>query len=189
MHIFSSNLVLVYATFAGSMVRIDTTLLGFDNSKWERGSRSYVFKLEGKYPRFTRTIDYSCWYVAGELLSTHVLYPLMFSLCSSLSKWCSPQQIWRHVGLQLHVGVFLCHNVLVFNIHGVVWITSVHCSWPSHKTSCCKSPVYFNSFLFSISAAILHDLFPLCLTSNSLSRFKSARIINKTLVFFLDEIY
>ncbi|XP_067935023.1 ankyrin repeat domain-containing protein 13B-like [Watersipora subatra] len=30
----------------GSMVRIDTTLLGFDNTKWERGSRSYVFKAE-----------------------------------------------------------------------------------------------------------------------------------------------
>lgn len=29
---------------SGSKVRIDTTLLGFDNMNWERGSRSYIFK-------------------------------------------------------------------------------------------------------------------------------------------------
>ncbi|XP_035216367.1 ankyrin repeat domain-containing protein 13D-like [Stegodyphus dumicola] len=29
---------------SGSNVRIDTTLLGFDQSNWQRGSRSYVFK-------------------------------------------------------------------------------------------------------------------------------------------------
>ncbi|XP_076452626.1 ankyrin repeat domain-containing protein 13D-like [Babylonia areolata] len=29
---------------SGSSVRIDTTLLGFDNMSWQRGSRSYVFK-------------------------------------------------------------------------------------------------------------------------------------------------
>ncbi|XP_069136518.1 ankyrin repeat domain-containing protein 13D-like [Argopecten irradians] len=29
---------------SGSNVRIDTTLLGFDNMSWERGSRSYIFK-------------------------------------------------------------------------------------------------------------------------------------------------
>lgn len=29
---------------SGSNVRIDTTLLGFDNMNWERGSRSYIFK-------------------------------------------------------------------------------------------------------------------------------------------------
>lgn len=29
---------------SGSSVRIDTTLLGFDQSSWQRGSRSYVFK-------------------------------------------------------------------------------------------------------------------------------------------------
>uniref|UniRef100_U5EZR6 Putative ankyrin repeat protein n=1 Tax=Corethrella appendiculata TaxID=1370023 RepID=U5EZR6_9DIPT len=28
----------------GSNVRIDTTLLGFDNTKWQRGNRSYIFK-------------------------------------------------------------------------------------------------------------------------------------------------
>lgn len=32
---------------SGSNVRIDTTLLGFDNTSWQRGSRSYVFKGEG----------------------------------------------------------------------------------------------------------------------------------------------
>ena len=29
---------------SGSRVRIDTTLLGFDNMSWRRGNRSYVFK-------------------------------------------------------------------------------------------------------------------------------------------------
>lgn len=28
----------------GSFVRIDTTLIGFDNTSWQRGSRSYLFK-------------------------------------------------------------------------------------------------------------------------------------------------
>lgn len=32
---------------SGSSVRIDTTLLGFDNTSWQRGSRSYVFKGSG----------------------------------------------------------------------------------------------------------------------------------------------
>ncbi|KAL4223353.1 Ankyrin repeat domain-containing protein 13D [Mactra antiquata] len=32
---------------SGANVRIDTTLLGFDNTSWQRGSRSYVFKGSG----------------------------------------------------------------------------------------------------------------------------------------------
>ncbi|WAR03571.1 AN13D-like protein [Mya arenaria] len=32
---------------SGSNVRIDTTLLGFDNTSWQRGRRSYVFKGTG----------------------------------------------------------------------------------------------------------------------------------------------
>ncbi|XP_067684865.1 ankyrin repeat domain-containing protein 13D-like isoform X1 [Haliotis asinina] len=32
---------------SGSNVRIDTTLLGFDNMNWQRGSRSYIFKGGG----------------------------------------------------------------------------------------------------------------------------------------------
>lgn len=42
---------------SGSMVRIDTTLLGFDGGKWERGSRTYVFKAEGKYSISCVTAD------------------------------------------------------------------------------------------------------------------------------------
>ena len=33
----------------GSNVRIDTTLLGFEQSSWQRGNKSYVFKAEGQY--------------------------------------------------------------------------------------------------------------------------------------------
>lgn len=32
----------------GSNVRIDTTLLGFDHTTWQRGDRSYIFKGQGK---------------------------------------------------------------------------------------------------------------------------------------------
>ncbi|XP_064612137.1 ankyrin repeat domain-containing protein 13B-like isoform X2 [Liolophura sinensis] len=32
---------------SGSAVRIDTTLLGFDNMKWQRGKRSYIFQGSG----------------------------------------------------------------------------------------------------------------------------------------------
>lgn len=32
----------------GSNVRIDTTLLGFDHTTWQRGNRTYIFKGDGK---------------------------------------------------------------------------------------------------------------------------------------------
>lgn len=32
----------------GSNVRIDTTLLGFDHTSWQRGDRSYIFKGQGE---------------------------------------------------------------------------------------------------------------------------------------------
>jgi len=32
----------------GANVRIDTTLLGFDNNTWQRGNRSYIFKGASK---------------------------------------------------------------------------------------------------------------------------------------------
>lgn len=32
----------------GSNVRIDTTLLGFDQANWQRGNRSYIFKGQSK---------------------------------------------------------------------------------------------------------------------------------------------
>jgi len=34
--------------FAGANVRADTTLIGFDQNDWQRGSRSYIFKGGGK---------------------------------------------------------------------------------------------------------------------------------------------
>lgn len=33
----------------GSNVRIDTTLLGFDHTTWQRGNRTYIFKGDGKF--------------------------------------------------------------------------------------------------------------------------------------------
>lgn len=39
----------VYKVFKrGSNVRIDTTLLGFDHTTWQRGNRSYIFKGDGE---------------------------------------------------------------------------------------------------------------------------------------------
>lgn len=32
---------------SGSNVRIDTTLIGFDQTSWQRGNRSYIFKGQG----------------------------------------------------------------------------------------------------------------------------------------------
>ena len=32
---------------SGSKVRIDTTLIGFENNSWQRGNRSFIFKAEG----------------------------------------------------------------------------------------------------------------------------------------------
>ncbi len=44
------NFVFVcFIVFSGSSVRIDTTLLGFDNMNWQRGRRSYVFKGTGQF--------------------------------------------------------------------------------------------------------------------------------------------
>lgn len=33
----------------GANVRIDTTLLGFDHTNWQRGNRTYIFKGNGKF--------------------------------------------------------------------------------------------------------------------------------------------
>lgn len=33
----------------GANVRIDTTLLGFDHTTWQRGNRSYIFKGQSEY--------------------------------------------------------------------------------------------------------------------------------------------
>lgn len=33
----------------GPSVRIDTTLLGFDHTRWQRGNRSYIFQGESRY--------------------------------------------------------------------------------------------------------------------------------------------
>lgn len=38
----------------GANVRIDTTLLGFDNNTWQRGNRSYIFKGGSKFIRVSR---------------------------------------------------------------------------------------------------------------------------------------
>ena len=34
----------------GSRVRIDTTLLGFDDTSWQRGNKSYIFKGQSECP-------------------------------------------------------------------------------------------------------------------------------------------
>ena len=33
----------------GPNVRIDTTLLGFEQNHWQRGNRSYIFKGQGRF--------------------------------------------------------------------------------------------------------------------------------------------
>ncbi|CAL1544586.1 unnamed protein product [Lymnaea stagnalis] len=42
----------------GSSVRIDTTLLGFDNMTWQRGSRSYIFKVTGDNTASIMEVDH-----------------------------------------------------------------------------------------------------------------------------------
>lgn len=32
----------------GGNVRVDTTLVGFDNNKWQRGDRTYIFRGQGE---------------------------------------------------------------------------------------------------------------------------------------------
>lgn len=41
----------------GSNVRIDTTLLGFDHTSWQRGDRSYIFKGNGNNTIYTLLAD------------------------------------------------------------------------------------------------------------------------------------
>lgn len=45
----------------GANVRIDTTLLGFDHTTWQRGNRSYIFKGQSEY--------YEIMYVLNLLVS------------------------------------------------------------------------------------------------------------------------
>lgn len=52
----------------GSSVRIDTTLLGFDNMSWQRGSRSYVFKSASPASAVMMEIDHDNKGVYSEMI-------------------------------------------------------------------------------------------------------------------------
>nr|CAG4640063.1 EOG090X0784 [Daphnia pulex] len=54
----------------GSNVRIDTTLLGFDQSSWQRGSKSYLFKSEGVDKAVLLEMDHEAKEVFVEELRT-----------------------------------------------------------------------------------------------------------------------
>lgn len=43
----------------GSNVRIDTTLLGFDHTSWQRGNRSYVFQGHSKWFEYILKLNIS----------------------------------------------------------------------------------------------------------------------------------
>lgn len=51
----------------GSNVRIDTTLLGFDNNSWQRGNRSYIFKGQSETATMIE-IDHDTGEVSVELM-------------------------------------------------------------------------------------------------------------------------
>ncbi|XP_041456412.1 ankyrin repeat domain-containing protein 13D-like [Lytechinus variegatus] len=53
---------------SGPNVRIDTTLIGFDNMNWVRGSRSYVFKNEDRNQFEFMEIDHDAKVVYSEML-------------------------------------------------------------------------------------------------------------------------
>ena len=36
----------------GGNVRVDTTLVGFDNNRWQRGDRTYIFRGQGEFEVF-----------------------------------------------------------------------------------------------------------------------------------------
>nr|CAG4649372.1 EOG090X0784 [Scapholeberis mucronata] len=65
----------------GSNVRIDTTLLGFDQGTWQRGSKSYLFKSEGVDKAVLLEMDHEAKEVFVEELKTlqedHVTRNLM----------------------------------------------------------------------------------------------------------------
>ncbi|XP_005093242.1 ankyrin repeat domain-containing protein 13D [Aplysia californica] len=52
----------------GSSVRIDTTLLGFDNMTWQRGSRSYIFKVTGDNAASIMEVDHDIHEVYQETI-------------------------------------------------------------------------------------------------------------------------
>lgn len=55
---------------SGSSVRIDTTLLGFDNMSWQRGSRSYIFKSSGAGMAVMMEVDHDSREVYSETIRT-----------------------------------------------------------------------------------------------------------------------
>ncbi|PVD33068.1 hypothetical protein C0Q70_08517 [Pomacea canaliculata] len=55
---------------SGSSVRIDTTLLGFDNMSWQRGSRSYIFKSSGTGAAVMMEVDHDNKDVYSETIRT-----------------------------------------------------------------------------------------------------------------------
>ncbi|XP_071179075.1 ankyrin repeat domain-containing protein 13D-like [Mytilus edulis] len=76
---------------SGSNVRIDTTLLGFDNTNWERGNRSYVFKGTERSATVME-IDHDKKEVFSETMAilpenfdTSVMDPSSNSICARLT--------------------------------------------------------------------------------------------------------
>jgi ankyrin repeat domain-containing protein 13 len=62
----------------GSNVRIDTTLLGFDNTSWQRGNRSYIFKgAEGNTGATMIEIDHDLHEVSVEQMHSNVDFDVL----------------------------------------------------------------------------------------------------------------
>lgn len=78
----------------GSNVRIDTTLLGFDQSSWQRGSKSYLFKSEGELFYFV-------------FPNLQVLFLIFIIACKA------PQLLWgkRSYIYKLRNGIFSVHGL------------------------------------------------------------------------------
>lgn len=65
----------------GSNVRIDTTLLGFDHTTWQRGNRTYIFKGDGKTSKIIQNQN-GQWV----LIKCFILFILFFLSVNELLK-------------------------------------------------------------------------------------------------------
>jgi len=96
--------MLITCVILGSNVRVDTTLLGFHNMRWQRGQQSFLFFTDGKCTSCVRLQVRVCFVVSSAHMSVidydrGVVYDDKLSLVETQPKSALEQQIRQEAEL------------------------------------------------------------------------------------------
>ncbi|EDO48129.1 predicted protein, partial [Nematostella vectensis] len=105
---------------AGAAVRVDTTLLGFDQNEWQRGNRTYVFKADDKGGTFLE-IDHERRRVWTETLSLRYYSQRWQKDAASRMFYCVRTLIFAII-ISVQISNYICYR------HKTMW------GWGGDKT-------------------------------------------------------